>query len=297
MVMLSYGSFQLRWPNFRFPSLLCTVHLIITIGTQNSGTAVTILLDSMALHLPWPHQENSLVSITFQDDELNLFLSQLSGEDDFCTGQEEDSSTSSSNSFDNKRKASSSVTDPIRLSRTEMKKKKIQHIHRLRQTFSRLLKNDFRKELPTMLINTLNRGDDASFVRNFFDQIFNKNCVMINHTSNHFGRPSILYNTPQDAASDVIRVAHTMPDLNEIIVRCRVIRRSDEEGCEVEIITKYSGTAVSSVPVPVPSSIVGGTFPIPYITSKFELYRSIQLFLDSSNRVHKLVVTASTVPL
>eukprot|EP00981_Chlorochromonas_danica_P014663 scaffold8522_cov157-Ochromonas_danica.AAC.7 len=176
-----------------------------------------------------------------------------------------------------------------------MKKKKIQHIHRLRQTFSRLLKNDFRKELPTMLMNTLNRGDDEAFVRNFFDQIFNKNSVMINHTANHFGRPSVLYNTPQDAASDVIRVSNAMPDLNEIIVRCRIVRRSDEEGCEIEIITKYSGTAVSTAPVL--NSVVGGTFPIPHITSKFDLYRSMQLFLDSSNRVHKLIVTASTVPL
>lgn len=155
------------------------------------------------------------------------------------------SSSNSEESEDDVRKKA--VRRPVQKRRLNMTKEQRDaeddyHKQRFRQTFSRLLKSDFRKELGVGFCNAIN-SLDGSFISSFLKQHCTRDC-RVNDTIEDalFGRGPICAEGVDLGAQLLCRQYEDYPDMVATLLGSRIVRKYREEGSCVFVYYRLDAT-------------------------------------------------------
>ncbi|RYG95946.1 hypothetical protein EON65_55165, partial [archaeon] len=118
------------------------------------------------------------------------------------------------------------------------------HKQCFRMTFSRLGKNDIRRDYVLMLDNVMNSSDPA-LVTNFFKEFCTHTCLMQD------GVPTCLFNIPplyirgsDGVAQRMSGVIERYPDFICRLLSSRIVRKYNQSGCEIIMVSRFQGNEV-----------------------------------------------------
>lgn len=118
------------------------------------------------------------------------------------------------------------------------------HKQCFRMTFSRLGKNDIRRDYVLMYDNVMN-SSDPGFVANFFKEFCTATCLMQD------GVPTCLFNIPplyihgsDEVAQRMSGVIERYPDSVCRLLSSRIVRKYNQSGSEIVLVTRFQGNEV-----------------------------------------------------
>eukprot|EP00981_Chlorochromonas_danica_P009155 scaffold2507_cov257-Ochromonas_danica.AAC.33 len=213
------------------------------------------------------------MSWTAEDVDIDILEEILSSRDD-SVELLTDESTHHAVVVPTKAKTKKALRKEQSLIRREKRKQlKAYLAERYRCTFTRILKQDFRRQFADMHSNTMN------------------SLSMINCMPVYFGRPSTsIYG--RDNIAELMSLANRdKPDAVGKRISCRIIRRLNEEGCEVEILSHFTCTKIIHNAPDDSSTSSSENEIVPVTIVKWEFNIHNKYFLNGNNFVYKLITS------
>eukprot|EP01039_Chlorochromonas_danica_P002290 gene2290-2509_t len=230
------------------------------------------------------------MSWTAEDVDIDILEEILSSRDD-SVELLTDESTHHAVVVPTKAKTKKALRKEQSLIRREKRKQlKAYLAERYRCTFTRILKQDFRRQFADMHSNTMN-SLSVSLIFQFFYTFCDINCQMINCMPVYFGRPSTsIYG--RDNIAELMSLANRdKPDAVGKRISCRIIRRLNEEGCEVEILSHFTCTKIIHNAPDDSSTSSSENEIVPVTIVKWEFNIHNKYFLNGNNFVYKLITS------